>query len=303
MDPEALSDWCRQWLGAVPDRTLFETGNLSAVIGLALTDGRRVVVKARRPDRRIIACVDVQRRLWEVGFPCPRPLAGPAPLADLSVTAESYLPGGRQLPPTPSLAASFGESLARLVTMAPPPSHVPPLNPPPPWLQWNHTLAGLWPRPISTQVDLNALSGPHWLDEIAHRVQNRLARFDAPAVIGHSDFESQNLRWRAGRLYAVHDWDSVVALPEAVIAGAAAAAHPAIDSAAAAASIAQNKSFLHAYAGRRRKPWTANEREVCWAAGLWVLAYNAKVEIAESGNALAERVRRDADRRLTLADA
>ncbi|MHB1234524.1 MAG: hypothetical protein ACYCZK_02495 [Microbacteriaceae bacterium] len=94
-----------------------------------------------------------------------------------------------------------------------------------------------------------------------------------------------------------------MALPEAVIAGAAAAGHPATGSAAAAAGILQTKSFLHAYARRRRKPWTANELEVCWAAGLWVLAYNAKVEIAEGGSAFAERVRRDADRRLTLADA
>lgn len=303
LDPGELVEWCRRWLGSPPERTFLRTGNLSTVVGVALADGRRVVVKARAPSRRIAPCTDVQRRLWERGFPCPRPLAGPAPLGALTATAESFVPGGRQLPPSPAVAGRFGEALARMVRLAPPPDELESLQPPPAWLHWDHGLKGAWPRPETTRIDLNALPGPPWLEELARRIRVRLAGFEAPAVVGHADFESQNVRWRAGRLYAVDDWDSVAALPEAVLAGAASAVHPAAGPRAATASIAETGRFLRAYARRRGTPWTVAEREVCWAAGSWVLAYNARVEIAEGGTQLAEQVRRDADLRLTRAGA
>ena len=38
-------------------------------------------------------------------------------------------------------------------------------------------------------------------------------------MAGHADWESQNLRWAGERPLAVHDWDSAVAQPEAVVAG------------------------------------------------------------------------------------
>lgn len=303
LDPGELAEWCRRWLGSPPERTFLRTGNLSTVVGVALADGRRVVVKARAPSHRIDPCTDVQRRLWERGFPCPRPLAGPAPLGGLTATAERFVPGGRQLPPSPAAADRFGEALARMVRLAPPPGELASLQPPPAWLQWDHGLDGSWPRPETTPIDLNAVRGPRWLEELAQRVRARLERFEAPAVVGHADFESQNVRWRAGRLYSVDDWDSVAALPEAVLAGAASAVHPAAGRSAATATVAETRRFLRAYARRRGTPWTAAEREVCWAAGLWVLAYNARVEIAEGGKQLAEQVRRDADLRLSRAGA
>lgn len=303
VDQGELTEWCSRWLGSFPVRTFLQTGNLSTVLGVALADGRRVIVKVRAPADRISVCMDVQQRLWERGFPCPHPLAGPAPLGTLTATAESYLPGGRQLLPSPAVAPRFGQALARMVRLAPPLTQTGSLQPPPAWLHWDHGLEGAWPRPETTMIDLNAVQGPPWLEEVAQRARARLAKFDAPAVIGHADFESQNVRWRAGRIYSVHDWDSVAALPEAVLAGAASAVHPATGLEAAAASITDTRHFLHAYARHRGAPWTRNEREVCWAAGLWVLAYNARVEIAEGGTRFSERVRGDADDRLTRAGA
>ena len=57
----------------------------------------------------------------------------------------------------------------------------------------------------------------------AVRVRARLAGLGLPSVVGHGDWESQNVRWRGGQAVAVHDWDSVVAQPEAAIAGQPAA--------------------------------------------------------------------------------
>ena len=85
--PSLLGAWCEQWLGAEPTDVLFHQGHLSQVMGLRLADGSAVVIKLRPPGTRLSACVVVQRHLWAAGFPCPEPLAGPAPLGALSATA------------------------------------------------------------------------------------------------------------------------------------------------------------------------------------------------------------------------
>jgi hypothetical protein len=51
------------------------------------------------------------------------------------------------------------------------------------------------------------------------RGADRLAGLRLAPVVGHADWESQNLRWDGVRPLAVHDWDSAVAQPEAVVAG------------------------------------------------------------------------------------
>ena len=39
-----------------------------------------------------------------------------------------------------------------------------------------------------------------------------------PCVLGYADFEAQNLRWRGGEVWAVHDWDSLAWQLEAALA-------------------------------------------------------------------------------------
>ena len=52
-------------------------GHLSRVYGVRLVDGRDVMVKTRPASPRLAACTQVQRWLWEAGFPAPQPLVGP----------------------------------------------------------------------------------------------------------------------------------------------------------------------------------------------------------------------------------
>ena len=301
MADEAIAAWCRRWLGAEPAAVLFRAGYLSEVTGLRLADGRGVVVKARAPAARLGGCVAVQAALAASGFPCPRPLAGPAPLGRLAATAEELVPGGGPLPPGPEAAGRFATLLAELVRLAPDPAAVPTLAPSPPWAAWDHPGPGLWPPPDDRDGDLGEHPGPAWLDRVGAAVRERLAGLRLPPVVGHADWESQNIRWRGGRPLAVHDWDSAVAQPEAVVAGLAAAVWPAAGGPAEAASVEQTSQFLAAYQLARGRPWTPAERRACWAAGLWVRAFNAKKEQLDGGGPQLERLAGELAERSALA--
>jgi hypothetical protein len=282
--------WCQQRLGAEPVQELFRSGHLSLVLGLRLADDRRVVIKARPAAKRLAGCVAVQQALAQAGFPCPRPLAGPDQLGGLLVTAEELVAGGQQLGGQADAAWLFAGLLAELVRLAPPPSAVPPLGPSPPWVGWDRQGAGLWPEADDLDVDLNRHQGPDWLDQTAARVRARLAGVRLAAVVGHGDWESQNIGWHGRRAVVVHDWDSVVAQPEAAIAGQAAAVWPAAGGPDQAASVAQTEQFLTAYAQARGRGWTRIEREVAWAAGLWVRCFNAKKDAVLGGGPQLDRL-------------
>jgi hypothetical protein len=299
-DP-AVGAWCRERLGAAPAAVLFTAGHLSVVTGLRLTDGRGVVVKVRPWASRVRGCVAVQRALAEAGFPCPRPLVGPEALDGRLVTAEQYLPGGAPLGDGPDSAGLFAGLLAELVRLAPPVDSVPSLAPSPPWVGWDRAGPRLWPEADDRDQDLNQHPGPGWLDRVAVRVRARLAGTALPAVVGHGDWESQNLRWRGRRPWAVHDWDSVVAQPEAAVAGQAAAVWPAAGGPGEAATVEQTEQFLAAYADARGLPWTEAEREVCWAAGLWVRAFNAKKDAVVGGGPQLDRLAAEVARRAANA--
>ncbi len=92
--------------------------------------------------------------------------------------------------------------------------------------------------PIATTHgrDLNAVSGPAWVDDAAASARSALLALSLPRVVGHGDFESQNIRWNGRTPYVVHDWDSVISQPEPAIVGAAAAVWPATGELAQAAS-------------------------------------------------------------------
>lgn len=303
LDGSRLASWCATALGSPPVAELFRAGNLSRVLGLRLADGRQVVVKARRAAARHRGCVEVQRRLWVAGYPCPRPLAGPDRLDGWDLTGEEHRPGGSLLPLDAAAPGRFAAALAALVAAAPPAGTVPSLEPPPPWVAWDHARPGRWPATATTPTDLDAVPGPGWLDGVADRARVRLGEGAGVPVVGHVDFESQNTRWLDGRLHAVHDWDSVAARPEAALAGSAAAVFPATGARGEAASVEQGQRFLDAYAAARGRPFATEERELAWAAGLWTLAYNAKVETVEGGRALTDRLALDVEQRLELAGA
>ena len=165
VDSGRLARWCVEYLGSPPADEVFRSGFLSAVIGLRLADGREVVVKVRPDSPRIAACVEVQRRMFQAGYPCPRPLTGAAAFGGDVATAEAYVPGGAMLPSGDHAAVAFAEALARLIRLAPRPAEVSTLDPAPSWAAWNHAGDGLWPCPEDSDVNLNEVAGAEWIDD------------------------------------------------------------------------------------------------------------------------------------------
>jgi Ser/Thr protein kinase RdoA (MazF antagonist) len=296
----ALADWCDRYLGAGPARVLFRSGHLSEVVGVELADGRRVVVKARPYDPRIAGCTAVQGHLARAGFPCPVPLTGPVRADGLTVTAETLVPGGSQLPATNG-AAPFAALLARLIGSAPRVADVPGLAPSPPWTAWDHPGARLWPERDDQGGDLNSVPGPAWVDDAAQRARERLCASTSPASIGHGDWESQNIRWLDGQPLAVHDWDSVIAQPEPAIVGMAAAVWPAAGGPGEAATVTQSAEFVACYQQAAGRQWAGHEVQDAWAAGLWIRLFNAKKDAADGGGPQLDRLAGEVDERLALA--
>jgi Phosphotransferase enzyme family len=290
IDGGVVGAWCEQRLGSKPIEVLLRAGHLSLVVGVRLLDEREVVVKARPRSARVLGCVAVQKALAVAGFPCPAPLAGPESVDGWLVTAEELIAGGERLAAAGDSAELFAGLLAELVGMAPSVAAVPSLAVSPPWVGWAHDEPGLWPAADDCDVDLNDHPGPRWLDAVAVRVRAGLDAVSLAPVIGHGDWESQNLRWHGRQPWVVHDWDSVVAQPEAAIAGQAAAVWPATGGPGEAASVEQTEQFLLAYQQARGRPWTPAEQQVCWAAGLWVRAFNAKKDAISGGGPQLDRL-------------
>ena len=294
VDPADLAAWCELHLGSAAARELFRDGHLARVIGARLADGREVVVRVRPSAPRIAACTEVQRRLFESGYPCPQPLAGPARFGDFEATAESYVSGEIMLPASGRAARPFAAALAQLVALAPSPGEVPSLAPAPPWTAWNHDEGGLWPWPDDQDVDLNEIDGPDWIDAAGQTARRRLQEGQDQAVIGHGDWWTENLRWRGNRLLVAYDWDSLIAESEAVIAGLAAAVYPVL------ATVTETRDFLASYAAARGRPFGYGELQRCWAAGLWSRAFDAKKQCA-AGQPVVSLTEGEAGERLDRA--
>ncbi len=299
VDSECLARWCMEYLGSPPAEEIFRAGQLSEVIGLRLADDREVVVKVRPNSPRIAGCVEVQRRMFLAGYPCPEPLTGSAPLGTDIATAEAYVPGGAVLPSSDRAAVAFAGAFAELIRLAPRPAEVSTLGPGPSWAAWNHAGNGLWPRPDESDLDLNKVAGPSWIDDAGRHARDRLRASESEAVIGHCDWLAGNLRWSGDALLVVHDWDSMIVDGEAVLVGFAAALYSTV-SADQLATVEDTERFLVAYCEARGRPFSADELERSWAAGVWTRAYDAKYQ-----HAISQRVfslsEAEADERLSRA--
>ena len=242
------------------------------VFGLRLAGGTDVVVKARADDGRAVSCVAVQARLAGRGFPCARPLTPVVGVGSLAVHAEEFRPGGEVLHgDSPDVAARYAEVFARLMAELADVTVAPPL-PNPPWVRWDHTDPGVWPA-IGCLDNRDQSVVPAYVAEVAERARGRILAAGLPCVLGHADFEAQNLRWHGREVWAVHDWDSLAWQPEAALVGAASGAFASAGP-PTLAPIESSEAFLVAYQDIRGRLFTAVEQEIAWAASLWMAVYN-----------------------------
>ncbi|WP_116199725.1 phosphotransferase [Amycolatopsis circi] len=297
-----LSDWCLAHLGTAPVEVLFEVRQVSTVHGLRLEDGRKVVVKARPDDDRAESCVAAQSQLAERGFPCARPLTPAVAVGSLAVHAEEYRPGGEVISgDSPEVATRYAEVFALLLATLEAISVKPPL-PNPRWLRWDHQDPGLWPA-IDFLDERDQRLVPEEVTKTADRARRRLLAADLPNVLGHGDFEAQNLRWDINGGWTVHDWDSLAWQPEAALAGAASGMFPSTIP-PTLAPIESSAAFLESYQDFRGRRFSQAEQEVAWAASVWPAAHNARWEALHGDPQICgEALREQEAERLRLANA
>jgi aminoglycoside phosphotransferase (APT) family kinase protein len=247
---------------------LFVVSHLSEVVGVRLADGREVVVK-RRVDAagRSRACVAAQKLLAEHGSPCPLPLTEAIIDNGTAIHAEQFVEGGEiETGDTTAVARRSAVLLADLVRRLASFDLDPPL-PNPEWVRWD----ALPDRQATAAV-------PAWIEDTTRRVQAKLVRCDLRPVLGHADWEAQNMCWQRGRPLAVHDWDSLAWLPDAALAGTAAGVF-ASHGKPTLAPIESSAAFLDAYEAARGVRFTSYETEIAWAASIWVALHNARDEL------------------------
>lgn len=298
--PYWLHGWCAHHLGSEPAVVLYERVSISSVHGLRLTDGREVFVKAREDDGRAEACLTAQAVLAERGFPCPRPLTPVTRVGGLAVHAEESRPGGSVLSgDTPDIARRYAAVFARLMAELATVTVAPPL-PNPRWSRWDHTDPGLWPA-IDFLDERDQSVVPEFVVDVAERVRKRLRATDLPCVLGHADFEAQNLRWRDGEVWAVHDWDSLAWQPEAALVGAASGAFANVPP-PSLVPVESSAAFIEAYQELVRR-FSAEELEIAWAGSMWTAVHNARWEALHGDAPLSlNAVREQAAERLRRAN-
>ncbi len=296
---DELSPWCATVLGSSVERIRFEAGFTSAAFGVRLADGRDLVVKTRTPADRLAGCHALHEHLWQAGYPCAQPILGPTPLGVLTATVEVMAADRPVAYPSPERSA---RALRRLVALAPRPGSQPSVLPNPTWTDMRHNGSGRWPAPTPGELDMNATPDPAWLADIVDAVRAVVRAADLPDVLGHGDWEPHNMRWPGSAMpdpAVVFDWDSAAALPEAAIAGLAAICFARSDT-GQCALVPESTAFLDAYQVARHRPFTPTEWRVAWAAGVWLLAHDAKAEyLLGREGVVTVQLRAEADARLT----
>lgn len=291
-----LSSWCTSCLGAPIREVVFERGYSSAVFGVALTDDRMVVIKVRPWRDRLMSCWQVHQELFDAGFPCPEPLRPTERLSGLAVSFENFVAGGGKFPRGREAATALARVLADLVRVTPAPDCVGPLAPDLGFLRWADAVDGRWPPASDISDDLNAVREPTWIEDYAARLRVKLIGVHLPNVIGHGDWWSENIRWVAGELLAVDDWDSLVVLPEAAIADVAASLF-----ADGASTIDETDTFLDSYVATSGHDWTEVEVQIAWAAGLWARLFDARKDTTWGSSTSVDRLEAEVEERALRA--
>jgi Ser/Thr protein kinase RdoA (MazF antagonist) len=277
-----VATYCEQVLGSRPVRVLFYAASVGAVYGLALEDGRDVVVKLHRrrvPADYLVAVQDVQRHVARSGLPAPEPLAPPTPYASSFVTAEAFLGAGRAPDPYDrSHRDLIASGLARFVAACrdlPDPARL---------RSWFEPEAGsTWPAPHDIRFDFpGTTAGAEWIDAIGARALSRLrAREARPSVVGHHDWRREHLRVDGDRLTAIYDWDSVSVDDEPILVAGAMRTFPAdwsLPDHRQYPTREEMEAFLLAYERERGAPFGGSERETLNAALVYGAAYTARCE-------------------------
>lgn len=278
---ERLSGFCETELGSGVARALFYRVSVACVAGIALADGRRVVVKAQRGERRreyLAACLDFRRLLASEGFPCPLPLTGPVRVGAAWFTAEQLCEAGAPGDAhDPVIRRAIVESLARLVEGS---ARFPS----------GEALGRAWfmglpegralPRPHSPFFDFEKTeAGAEWITALAAEARERRRSASGERAVGHFDYRVEHLRFEGGRVVASYDWDSLHFELVPVLVGSLAPHFTADwqrDDLVRAPTLDEMRAFVAEFEASHGKPFSKDERATLSAACVFAMAYTAR---------------------------
>jgi hypothetical protein len=269
-------------LGVAVEGGIFYGASAGCVLGLHLSDGRSVVLKAYQPHWELPflqATQRVQRAVHQSGFPCPAPIAGPVPFGHGLATLESFLPDpGLHRPEGDELLERSSSGLVRLLRAAAG-ENVDGLDLHP----FRVAPGDLYPTPHSPVFDFpGTKEGAEWIDEIARAAWEQRERAEGPAMTAHMDWSARNVRFNEHGVCAVYDWDSLSLASEAVVAGQSAATWRSTGSAGdvLAPGSVEIERYLAAFGAARGTPLSASDLSAARSAAVWVMAYTARCEHA-----------------------
>ncbi|MET1001686.1 MAG: phosphotransferase [Acidimicrobiia bacterium] len=286
-DPDALAAavdaWCVEHLGAGIARYHFFDSSSGSVHGVALTNGRDVVVKVHRPAlpfSYLATMFHVQGALVEHGIPGPRPLVAPVPYGPAHVGAETMLPPmPRADGHDPAVRRAIARGLADFVATG----HALGFDR---RTDFAHPMAlddptRLYPEPHSRRFDFAATTaGAEWIDDLARRAHAARRVVGAPALV-HGDWRIENVEVADGRVVAIFDWDSVCVEPEMRAVATAARTYP-VDwqrpNGEHFPSDADMAAFVTDYEDARGAPFTTDERTQVAVEIVAGVAYGARCE-------------------------
>jgi hypothetical protein len=275
----ALEDFCIRELACSPAATLFYQSSVSAVAGLRLSDGRRIVIKAHQPDwtiQRLLEVVRVQSIIAaDLGL-APRVVIGPARLGSGFATVEEYVDrgsirNGHDEEVRRALAASLHavvEHFSAAELRSTLPSGL---------LTSAHR--ELWPRPHSKLFDFDATRhGAQYIDELAMTARSLMVP-TGRQVIGHGDWRAEHVRFQGDTPVVAFDWDSLSCEREPALVGITAhmfCADWSQQDIPQTPTFEEARAFVVDYEEAAKRRFTPDERVLCGAAFAYSVAYTAR---------------------------
>jgi phosphotransferase family enzyme len=275
-----LEEFCNRELTCPPEESLFYQSSVSAVAGLRLRDGRRIVIKAHQPDWPLQRLEEVARLQSNVATElrlAPNIVVGPTPLGNGFATVEAYddrgsIRNGHEAPVRRGLARSLHAVIEYLTALVP----VPKL---PPSLLTSTPANALWPRPHSKLFDFEATRArAEYIDALAATARARMVP-TGRRVIGHSDWRVEHVRFDGDRPVVAFDWESLCEECEAALVGITAhmfCADWSREDVAQAPTIEEAAAFVADYEAAAGRTFTLAERALCGAAFTYSVAYTAR---------------------------
>lgn len=275
---------CREALGSGVAQGLFYAVSVGAVAGVALADGRRVIVKGYQPEsppaflREIIRLRD---HLRENGVAAPAGLGGPTPFGRGHAIIESFLDAGRiEDTHQPPFRRALARGLFDLIQAARP------LATPEALYTYRELRKSgrLWRPPHSKRFDLEATAaGAEYIDDVARAATAQIERnLEAgDLVIGHADWRAEHVRFESDgddiRIAAIYDWDSLQKRREPALVGVTAccfcANWAARETIALAPTLDEAKAFVADFEAARGRPFEREERLLMGGAFAYTVAY------------------------------